>query len=81
MRIFIATRRERAFRFVLWIFLGIALGLSSSAQAARVARGEKAMAATAHPLASKAAAGVLRDGGTAADAFVAAALVLSVVEP
>ncbi len=39
------------------------------------------MAATAHPLASQAAAQVLKDGGTAADALVAAALVLAVVEP
>ena len=37
--------------------------------------------ATAHPLATAAAAQVLRDGGTAIDAAVAAALVLGVVNP
>ncbi|MCG7634223.1 gamma-glutamyltransferase family protein [Gordonia McavH-238-E] len=38
-------------------------------------------AATANPLATRAACEVLRDGGTAADALVAAQLVLGLVEP
>lgn len=55
--------------------------LATTGEAARTARGRNAMAATAHPDASNAAAEVMREGGNAADAFVAAALVLGVIEP
>ena len=47
----------------------------------RVAHGESYMAVTANPHASRAAAGVLRRGGSAADAAIAAQLVLGLTEP
>ncbi|MGE0846491.1 MAG: gamma-glutamyltransferase family protein [Flavobacteriaceae bacterium] len=51
------------------------------AGAAAPVRAERFMAVTAHPLATRAAREILREGGSAADAAIAAQAVLGLVEP
>lgn len=54
---------------------------ASGLAASKEARGRLFMAVTANPLATDAAVEILRAGGTAADAAIAAQLVLNLVEP
>ncbi|MFO1062661.1 MAG: gamma-glutamyltransferase [Pirellulales bacterium] len=60
--------------------LGQDAGKSSRAGLMKVATSRKAVAATVHPLASKAAMNAYSRGGNAVDAAVAASLMLSVVD-
>ncbi|MCI5060836.1 MAG: gamma-glutamyltransferase [Alphaproteobacteria bacterium] len=54
---------------------------ATGTQEKRAAFGQKFMAVTAHPDATKAAYDILKKGGTAADAGIAAQMVLGLVEP
>lgn len=70
---------------LLWNPQGQAIPLgpkpSTRTRSSYTAKGLKSMAATAHPLATDAAFQILRDGGNAVDAAVAASFVISVVRP
>jgi gamma-glutamyltranspeptidase/glutathione hydrolase len=57
------------------------VGAFRAGEAGALVTADKWMVVAAHPLASKAGARVLRQGGTAADAMIAVQLVLGLVEP
>jgi gamma-glutamyltranspeptidase/glutathione hydrolase len=87
------SRMAEIFRPLFGAFLALLLALGPAAHAFEQPEGEsglapkplvkarKQMVVTAHPLAAEAALAILRKGGSAVDAGIAAQMVLNLVEP
>lgn len=75
------ARRAAALALTAALALAAPVVAQDAAQVSEASTAEREMVVTAHPLASEAGALMLRLGGTAADAMVAAQTVLGLVEP